>query len=75
MEFLATVVEIPREELIQLGKGFNGIYLEHEGNGYVFERESGAYIGSTIERVREDIRKCPSIAMMIQQVMEAKEYG
>lgn len=61
--------------LIDLGKGFKGIFIDRDGRTGVYEAESGGLVGDTIQEVRDDIAACDDIALMTAQVMEAKEEG
>lgn len=61
--------EVDDYEVIDLGKGFKGIYIEGIG---VFELESGGLVGDTIQQVRNDIFNCNDILLMKEQIDKAK---
>lgn len=68
-----TVLEVG--ELHDLGKGFFG-YLITSPDGektHVAEKESGAFIGTSLEDVRKDVEECKDIEVMWKQVKEALE--
>ena len=60
--------EVNGYPVIELGKGFKGIFIEGHG---VFELESGGLIGDTIQDVVNDIAACDDISLMNKQVNEA----
>ena len=68
---IATEIENP--EFQSLGMGFRGVYIEENGKGYVFEKESGGLVGDTLEQVRDDISKCGDIPTMCEQVLSTIE--
>lgn len=61
--------EVDDYEVIDLGKGFKGIYIEGTG---VFEVESGGLVGDTIQQVRNDISDCTDILLMKKQIDRAR---
>lgn len=61
--------EVDDYEVIDLGKGFKGIYIERSG---VFELESGGLVGDTIQQVRNDISDCNDVMLMRNQIDKTK---
>ena len=61
--------------IIDLGKGFKGIFIEKGKSKGVYEIESGGLIGDTVQDVKEDIAACEDISFMRKQIEEAKEEG
>ena len=61
--------------IIDLGKGFKGIFIEKGKSKGVYELESGGLIGDTVQNVKEDIAACEDVSFMRKQIEEAKEEG
>ena len=61
--------------ILDLGKGFKGIFIENGKSKGVYELESGGLIGDTVQEVKEDIVACEDISFMRKQIEEAKEEG
>lgn len=59
--------------VIELGKGFKGIFVEQNGVTGVYELESGGLVGDTIQEVINDIELCDDIELMKKQIEEAKK--
>lgn len=59
--------------VIELSKGFKGIYIEMNGKSGVYELESGGLVGETIEQVNLDINTCSDIELMKSQITESKK--
>ena len=59
--------------IIELGKGFKGIFIEKNGKSGVYELESGGLVGNTIQEVMNDIENCNDISFMNRQILEAKK--
>jgi hypothetical protein len=58
-----------------LGKGFTGyLIVAPNGRTFIAEKESGAFIGGTIDGVRNDITSCDDIQFMQKQVSDAVKY-
>lgn len=68
-----TFVDIPLEELVDLGMGFKGIVIKNDNKTYIFERESGGLVGNSLEQVKEDIKECGDIPLMCEQIMKSLE--
>jgi len=68
-------IDIDPGERMDLGKGFFGyaIVSPVTGKVHVAEAETGAFIGSSLKQVRNDIEVCNDIEMMKGQVEAAKE--
>ena len=65
--FMKTFVTIPKSEIVDLAKGFEGFVC----NGMVFELESGGYVGDSLSAVIDDINSCDDISVMRGQVSQA----
>jgi hypothetical protein len=65
--------EIDEETYLEsdLGMDFKGYYISVNGRSYVFEKESGGWVGDTLEQVREDIKACGNRNIMEEQVADA----
>jgi hypothetical protein len=59
--------------IIELGKGFKGIFVEQNGESGVYELESGGLVGDTIQDVIADINVCDDISFMQQQIESCKK--
>ena len=68
-------IEVTPGEKLDLGKGFYGyaIVSPVTGKVYIAESETGAFVGSSLEQVRDDIASCNDIERMKNQITEAKE--
>jgi hypothetical protein len=57
-----------------LGKGYKGhLIYAPSGRTYVAESRSGAFVGPSIQDVRQDIADCEDISLMEKQVTDAIE--
>lgn len=65
--------EVNGYPIVELGKGFKGIFIEQNGKSGVYELESGGLIGDTIQDVMDDINACDDISFMNKQIIEAKK--
>lgn len=57
----AIKTEVGEYPVIDLGRGFQGIYIQGEG---VFELVSGGLVGKTVESVMQDIENCNDVEFM-----------
>jgi hypothetical protein len=56
-----------------LGKGYRGyLIISPNGKTFVAESQSGAFVGPSIQQVREDIAESEDIDFMKKQVEDAK---
>ena len=59
-----------------LGKGFRGyLIVSPNGKTFVAESESGAFVGPSIQQVREDIAESENLDLMKKQVEDAKKQS
>lgn len=65
--------EIVGVPVVNLGKGFKGVYIEKNGIAGVYEVESGGLVGDTIQEVINDIESCDDIELMRAQIERAKK--
>lgn len=56
---------------VDLGKGFKGFVLEHDGKTGVYELTSGGLVGDTLEDVKADIDTCDDPAIIQAQIDKA----
>jgi len=68
---VAAIVDYEGE--YDLGKGYKGyLIVSPDGKTFVAESESGAFVGPSIQEVRNDIAKCKDLEFMKKQVKNGK---